>query len=522
MTSLRVFGLVTAVLFAAAIGRLAYLDNAGPQHSAVELPGHEPATLYFPRGNSFFKIIPPPPAERPPAVVLVHGFMSDRQMMSVLARRIAENGYAVLAIDVRGHGENRNAFSNDFSVGGALREDVKQAVDFLRGYPFVDGARIAVIGHSMGAGAVLDYATHDRNLSGAVMISGGWSLGPERPRNALFIFAENDPEEAIQDTSTALAAHLAGVGQVQLGQLYGGFAGNNAIEAMRIPGVDHIRILYSEAAATAIVKWLDGAFGTNRTGDIETADARLGASLIALVLFLVLLVPLGRICGSIAPQWPERVGGAAGWIGILVFAATMILAMPLAAMIQPASFVPFVVGDIQASWLAVAGLIAILLLTLSGTLNRRLIRDRIGFTIFAGAIGFAVVYVCMVALSVTFHRLSLTPERLIAGAIVTVLTLPFWVGFEFLVRRGGSIISTVLAVLGRAVILLLMGLGIAFGVLPPVMMLVLPSLTLVFVMIEIFAASAYSSSRNLILIALVEASWFAWMIAATNPITFMF
>ncbi len=54
------------------------------------------------------------------------------------------------------------------------------------------------------------------------------------------------------------------------------------------------------------------------------------------------------------------------------------------------------------------------------------------------------------------------------------------------------------------------------------MMLVLPSLALVFVMIEIFAASAYSSSHNLILIALVEASWFAWMMAATNPITFMF
>jgi len=522
MTSLRVFGLVTAVVFVVAIGRLAHLDNAGPEHSAVELPGHEPATLYLPPGNAFFKVIPPPPAARPPAVVLVHGFMSDRQMMSVLARRIAENGYAVLAIDVRGHGENRNPFSSDFPAGSALRQDVKRAVDFLRDYQFVDGARIVVIGHSMGAGAVLDYATHDPNLSGAVMISGGWSLGPERPKNALFIFAENDPKEAIQDTSTTIAAHLAGVEQIQLGQLYGGFAGNNAIEAIRIPGVDHIRILYSEEAATAIVKWLDGAFGANRPGDIATADPRLGASMIALVLFLVLLVPLGRICGSIVPEWPERAGGAAGWKGILLIAAIMIVSMPLAAMIQPASFVPFVVGDIQTSWLAVAGLIAIVLLTLSGTLNRRLIRDRIGFTIFAGAIGFATVYACMVAQSVTFHRLSLTPERLIAGAIVTVLTLPFWVGFEFLVRRGGSTISTVLAVIGRAVILLLMGLGIALGVLPPVMMLVLPSLTLVFVMIEIFAASAYGSSRNLILIALVEASWFAWVMAATNPITFMF
>jgi len=52
-------------------------------------------------------------------------------------------------------------------------------------------------------------------------------------------------------------------------------------------------------------------------------------------------------------------------------------------------------------------------------------------------------------------------------------------------------------------------------------MLVLPSLALIFLMIEIFAVAAYSTSRNLVLITLVETAWFAWIIAATNPITFM-
>jgi hypothetical protein len=55
-----------------------------------------------------------------------------------------------------------------------------------------------------------------------------------------------------------------------------------------------------------------------------------------------------------------------------------------------------------------------------------------------------------------------------------------------------------------------------------VVMLILPSLALVFVLMEIFAASAYSTSRNLVLITLVEAAWFAWIMAATSPITFMF
>jgi hypothetical protein len=42
------------------------------------------------------------------------------------------------------------------------------------------------------------------------------------------------------------------------------------------------------------------------------------------------------------------------------------------------------------------------------------------------------------------------------------------------------------------------------------------------VMIEIFAASAYSTSRNLLVIAVFETLWSAWMIAAASPITFKF
>ena len=60
------------------------LENGGPAHAFVMLPGKEPATLYLPGpGEPFFNQFPKPVAERPPAVVLVHGFMADRQFMSV-------------------------------------------------------------------------------------------------------------------------------------------------------------------------------------------------------------------------------------------------------------------------------------------------------------------------------------------------------------------------------------------------------------------------------------------------------
>ena len=133
----------------------------------------------------------------------------------------------------------------------------------------------------------------------------------------------------------------------------------------------------------------------------------------------------------------------------------------------------------------------------------------------------ATIYVCQNSYSVTFHRLAFTPERLLAGILAATMVLPFWLGFEFLARRGTVLISTVLGSLGRAIILILLFGGVTVGVFPHFLFLIIPIVGLHFIALEILAASAYSTSRNLFLIALMESAWFASLLAATNPITFM-
>src|SRR5262245_46790789 len=297
-------GLALGILFVLAIARLALLEQGGPAHSTLTLPGGLPATLYSPIPLSrTFSMATAPPADRPPAIVLIHGFLVDRQIMSPLARRLAQNGYAVLAIDVQGHGENRNPLRGGEHVFGGLRADVQEAADFLRQYPLVDGSRLAVVGHSMGAAAALDFASHDPNLVAAVMISGSRGLGPERPKNTLFIFAERDPVEAIQQTSIAMAGRLANRDTIDLGQVYGGFENGTAVQAVRVAGDDHGGIVYSADAAGTIVRWLDRAFGMRRARDIDLNEPRIIAAALAFGLFALLLVPLGRLCGSIATPW---------------------------------------------------------------------------------------------------------------------------------------------------------------------------------------------------------------------------
>ena len=517
MKILRYGALAVAILFILGVARLAALDKGGPSHADVILPGAIPGTLYIPgEANPFFG---PPPAQRAPAVVLVHGFTADREIMSVLARWITQNGYAVLTIDVRGHGANRNPFVNDFTRAD-LRPDLKAAVDYLRGSDLVDGSRIVVMGHSMGAGATLDYAFNDPDLRGAVMISGGWNLGPGRPKNALFIFAQNDPD-FIRDSASRIAAHLAGVDQIELGKTYGDFAQQTAIEAIQVPHVNHVQIITSKEAATTIVKWLDSAFGTSRTADITLSDPRLRVVSIIGILFLILLIPIGRIAGWIATDWLERPAGAEGWIGLAMLAGALLAVMPLVANDTPAAFLSLVIGDSEVSWLAAAGVGLIAVLVIWG----RLEWVRFGAitlpTLLAAALAIATLYVCQNSYSVTFHRLAFTPERLLAWIFAAAMTFPFWLGFEFLVRRGGMIMSTVLGSLGRVIIVGLIFVGVMTRIFPGVLLLIVPIIALQFVALEVLAASAYSTSRNLFLIALMETAWFAWLLAATNPITFM-
>ena len=65
-------------------------------------------------------------------------------------------------------------------------------------------------------------------------------------------------------------------------------------------------------------------------------------------------------------------------------------------------------------------------------------------TLLAAALAIAAIYICQNSYSVTFHRLAFTPERLLAWIFAAAMMLPFWLGFEFLVRRGGVVMSTVL------------------------------------------------------------------------------
>lgn len=95
---------------------------------------------------------------RRPGVVLVHGVASSKESVDVTARFLARQGLVVLTFDLPGAAESRGVIA-------ALPDAVWAAQAFLRQQPWVRADQIALMGHSLGAQAVLAVAEESPKLA---------------------------------------------------------------------------------------------------------------------------------------------------------------------------------------------------------------------------------------------------------------------------------------------------------------------------------------------------------------------
>ncbi|MDO9600164.1 MAG: alpha/beta fold hydrolase [Azoarcus sp.] len=103
-----------------------------------------------------------------PAVVVVHGWGANAQMMLPLARPLHDAGFTVLFIDARCHGRSDD---DSFASLPRFAEDAEHAFDWLAAQPGIDSGRIALLGHSVGAGAVLLCAARRPEVAAVVSVS---------------------------------------------------------------------------------------------------------------------------------------------------------------------------------------------------------------------------------------------------------------------------------------------------------------------------------------------------------------
>jgi alpha-beta hydrolase superfamily lysophospholipase len=119
-------------------------------------------------------------------VMIVHGASEHAARYDRFARFLNEAGYAVVAMDLRGHGNTRLRSGALLDAGpdawNHYAEDQKWLRDLVgREYP---GKKVVFFGHSMGSAIAQDYLTRYGNTVDAYVLSGTF-YGPPLPDDVL-------------------------------------------------------------------------------------------------------------------------------------------------------------------------------------------------------------------------------------------------------------------------------------------------------------------------------------------------
>ncbi|HEY0014487.1 MAG TPA: alpha/beta hydrolase [Allosphingosinicella sp.] len=143
------------------------LESADPRRWQV--PGEEISIAAADGSRLSGWWVPPPPGDAAPVLLLVHGRSGNVATRADIVRRLAADGFGVLAFDYRGYGASTGSPSEQ-----GLAEDAVAARAWLAGQR-IRSRRIVIVGQSLGNPAAAT-AAGARPAAGLVLVSPFTSL----------------------------------------------------------------------------------------------------------------------------------------------------------------------------------------------------------------------------------------------------------------------------------------------------------------------------------------------------------
>ena len=101
-----------------------------------------------------------------PSVVVLHGWGANVEIMLPVAQPLYDAGMNVLLIDARNHGQSP---WDGYSAMPKFAEDAGAAVDWL--HANTETTKVALLGHSVGAAAVLLEASRRKDIAAVISIA---------------------------------------------------------------------------------------------------------------------------------------------------------------------------------------------------------------------------------------------------------------------------------------------------------------------------------------------------------------
>ena len=103
-----------------------------------------------------------------PVVVAVHGWGANGSTMAAMVAPLVRAGIAVALFDAASHGDSS---AEAFSSLPRFAEDLAAVLEALRRHPAIDAGRVGLLGHSVGAAAVLLHTARRGGVRAVVSLS---------------------------------------------------------------------------------------------------------------------------------------------------------------------------------------------------------------------------------------------------------------------------------------------------------------------------------------------------------------
>jgi pimeloyl-ACP methyl ester carboxylesterase len=429
-----------------------------------------------------------------PGVVVAHGFAGSQQLMLGYGYMLARAGYGVVLFDFAGHGSNSDLLEADED---RLQTNLSQAAAYLRAQAEVGAGDIALLGHSMGSGAVMQAAVEspERYLATVAVSPTGADVTPDRPRNILYQAGTLEPQ--FLDNAERLLAESGGPSD--------DFAAGLARGLVAVSNVEHITILFSETSHQAALDWLNRAFA--RPSQPTAGDTRIIWYMVHAAGWLVLavavgpLLPIGQAApGTKRPPWH--------WAGLIASVAlSTIFLLGLGQMVELRALGGLLVGGAIGLWFLLLGLLWILI----GFQPPRPTLTDLGW----GLALFALLWVAVgIMAQLVWLPWLLIPERLARWPFLALAVVPWLLGSGLLIE-GQSAARRLLWWLVQSLILVAGLAAVAFTVPGLFFIALLIPIVPVILAIMMLAGSVIDRPWSF---ALGNALFFGWLLAAVFPL----
>ncbi len=147
--------------------------NANAEGETVEITTRDnqklQATFFAPKKKNY----------RAPAAMLVHGAGEDRSELEKIGTTLQKRGFAVLSIDLRGHGASRTEELDWSKLTEEDRErtwaytlrDLSAGAEYLRSRDDVHTSNLSIVGVRSGSTIAARYAKSDENARALVLVA---------------------------------------------------------------------------------------------------------------------------------------------------------------------------------------------------------------------------------------------------------------------------------------------------------------------------------------------------------------